>query len=121
VKRISIGKTIISSDTPAPKPTLDVTPDTQPSPPTPNPKPTPTLTTEEEQQIEQQAEAQLQDEVRKSLDSRGRLEKPALERQRSMSNPPPVVLVKKKEKDERLSLRIPEGLPESMRMPGGFD
>jgi hypothetical protein len=123
-KRISIGKTVISSssDTPISQP-QSTSPDTQPEPPTnlveEKPEPKPSLSAEEEQQIEQQAEAQLQDEVRKSLDSRGRLEKPTLERQRSMSNPPPAVLIKKKEKDERLSLRIPDVMPGSM--PGGFD
>jgi hypothetical protein len=139
---ISIGKTVISHDDTTvetelqPEPVIsDVTTDAEPAPPPPpaeEEKPTeqpsiPTLLSkeEEEQQIEQQAEAQLQNEVRNSLslDSRpGRLDKPPLERQRSMSNPPlgPVV-VKKKERDERLSLRIPGNMDMPGSMPGAFD
>jgi hypothetical protein len=82
------------------------------------PLPIPSLTIEEEKKIEQDAEAQLQDEVKKSL------EKPALQRQRSSSHPPPVAatLRKKEESSNRLSLRIPGSMgTTSMSMPGAFD
>jgi hypothetical protein len=81
------------------------------------PLPIPSLTIEEEKKIEQDAEAQLQDEVKKSL------EKPALQRQRSSSNPPPVAatLRKKEESSNRLSLRIPGSKGTGMSMPGAFD
>ncbi|CAN9181436.1 unnamed protein product [Alternaria alternata] len=84
------------------------------------PLPIPSLTIEEEKKIEQDAEAQLQDEVKKSL------EKPALQRQRSSSNPPPVAATlqqsrKKEESSNRLSLRIPGSMGTGMSMPGAFD
>ncbi|KAH4060410.1 hypothetical protein HBH49_001640 [Parastagonospora nodorum] len=84
VKRVSIGNTVISSDRDS----------------------TQTLTQDEEKKIEQQAEEQIHDEVQKSLEVKTEtLEKPQLQRQRSMSNPPPKLSVRKK--DERLSLQIP--------------
>ncbi|KAL1612111.1 rab guanine nucleotide exchange factor S2 [Paraconiothyrium brasiliense] len=82
VKRVSIGKTIISSE----------------------PVPKEILTTEEEKKIEQEAEAQLHEEVRKSLDVRSA--ESQMQQQRPVSMPPsPQPLSKKK--DERLSLTIP--------------
>jgi hypothetical protein len=124
VKRISIGKMILSPSPSDPEPELtpNETHDRADNNATPPALSTateqPTLSLEEEKHIEEQAEAQLQDEVRKSLDTRKMESKPPLERQRSMSDaPPPPVQVKKK--DERLSLRIPGGMPGSM--PGGFD
>ena len=126
-KRISIGNTVISSDNAASE--LEST-----TPPPAeqesgeaakgnddekieSPLPIPSLTIEEEKKIEQDAEAQLQDEVKKSL------EKPALQRQRSSSNPPPVAatLRKKEESSNRLSLRIPGSKGTGMSMPGAFD
>jgi len=87
-KRVSIGKTVISAD--------------------PEDKSNKTLTQEEEKTIEQQAEAQLHDEVRKSLETRTALERPTFDRQRSHSNPPNLP---PRRKEDRLSLKI----------PGGFD
>jgi hypothetical protein len=101
-KRVSIGNTIISSDRDS----------------------TQTLTQDEETKIEEQAEEQLHEEVQKSMDAKMAeetpvdeameasmetpppqlLQKPALQRQRSTSNPP-TLLPRKKE--ERLSLQIP--------------
>jgi hypothetical protein len=92
----------------------------------------PSLTMEEEKKIEQEAEAQLQDEVNKSLDTRTttgaaetetetakveKLEKPRLQHQRSSSNP--AFAVQSRQKDEnshRLSLKIPR-----TSMPGAFE
>ncbi|KAF2021594.1 Sec2p-domain-containing protein [Aaosphaeria arxii CBS 175.79] len=79
-KRVSIGKTVISID------------------PTPE-----TLTKEEEEHIEAQAEAQLHNEVRKSLEIHPT--KQSLH-QRSASTPAPREPSSKK-KEERLSLTIP--------------
>jgi hypothetical protein len=89
----------------------------------------PSLSVEEEQEIEQQAEAQLQDEVKKSLDTTtataaseqeretDKLEKPRLQRQRSFSNPAPATTSREKDdSSNRLSLRIP-----GTTMPGAFD
>lgn len=80
-KRVSIGKTVISNDS----------------------APTTTLTEEEEKKIEQEAEAQLQSEVRKSMEIRTDND---LKHQRPVSSPvlqePP-----QRKKDERLSLTIP--------------
>ncbi|KAG9187906.1 hypothetical protein G6011_05777 [Alternaria panax] len=76
----------------------------------------PSLTIDEETKIEQDAEAQLHDEVNKSL------EKPALHRQRSSSNPAPAVQSRRKdENSNRLSLRIPGSNSTSLSMPGAFD
>ncbi|RYN22535.1 hypothetical protein AA0112_g9816 [Alternaria arborescens] len=126
-KRISIGNTVLStrSDDNA---TSELGSSTTPPPPAEQeakgndekneaPLPIPSLTIEEEKKIEQDAEAQLQDEVKKSL------EKPALQRQRSSSNPPPVAatLRKKEESSNRLSLRIPGSMGTGMSMPGAFD
>jgi hypothetical protein len=126
-KRISIGNTVLStrSDDNA---TSELGSSTTPPPPAEQeakgndekneaPLPIPSLTIEEEKKIEQDAEAQLQDEVKKSL------EKPALQRQRSSSNPPPVAatLRKKEENSNRLSLRIPGSMGTGMSMPGAFD
>lgn len=84
VKRVSIGNTVISSDRDS----------------------TQTLTQDEEKKIEEQAEEQLQNEVRKSMEvKKATLDKPQLTRQRSTSNPPPALSIRKK--DERLSLQIP--------------
>ncbi|KNG45841.1 gdp gtp exchange factor sec2p [Stemphylium lycopersici] len=118
VKRISIGRTVISTDEPESEGALNHDADPKPASPAAaeedKPEPEPELNQDEEQEIEQQAEAQLQDEVRKSLDTKCAMEKPTLERQRSSSNPPPPS-VQVKKKDERLSLRIPGS------MPGAFD
>jgi hypothetical protein len=118
-KRISIGKTVISGDGVESDPIsngapdVKVTSDSESTNTTEEKLAQPTLSTDEEKQIEQQAEAQLQDEVRRSLDTR-MSEKPVLQRQRSRSNPPPADGVERK-KEDRLSLRIPS------RMPGGFE
>lgn len=106
-KRISIGKTVISPpETPADAP--DSTASAAEIADS-------TLSQDEEKKIEEQAEAQLHNEVRKSMEVKAAsLKKPQLERQRSSSNPSPVV-VSPKRRDERLSLRIPGA------MPGGFD
>lgn len=82
VKRVSIGKTVISSE----------------------PAPADTLTTEEEKKIEEEAEAQLHEEVRKSLDIRAADNKSPQQRPVSM---PPSAEPSSKKKDERLSLTIP--------------
>lgn len=79
-KRVSIGQTVIS------------------------PEIKDTLTQEEEKKIEEMVEAQLKGEVRRSLEAKPVGEKPALQRQRSHSNPPPTP---PRKKDERLSLTIP--------------
>jgi hypothetical protein len=128
-KRISIGKTIISSDdVPEPGSTPLAHPEAEaalakgngqgdePAAAAPATSSIPSLTIEEEKKIEQDAEAQLQDEVKKSL------EKPALQRLRSSSNPAPAVQSRKKdESGNRLSLRIPASTGTSMNMPGAFD
>jgi hypothetical protein len=128
-KRISIGKTIISSDdVPEPGSTPLAHPEAEaalaesngqgdePATAAPATSSIPSLTIEEEKKIEQDAEAQLQDEVKKSL------EKPALQRLRSSSNPAPAVQSRKKdESGNRLSLRIPASTGTSMNMPGAFD
>ena len=118
LKRISIGKTILSPSPSEPETSHEsVHIDSTLLPPSTATE-QPILSVEEEKHIEEQAEAQLQDEVRKSLDTRRTESKPPLERQRSRSDaPPPPVHVKKK--DERLSLRIPGDMPGSM--PGGFE
>jgi hypothetical protein len=83
VKRVSIGKTVIADE----------------------PQSAQTLTKAEETSIEKQAEAQLQNEVRKSLENKN-LNNSALQRQRSVSSPiSPLAAPRKKE--ERLSLTIP--------------
>jgi hypothetical protein len=72
----------------------------------PAPQPTPSLTAEEEHAIEAQAEAQLHNEVAKSLEvKKSVLDKPQLQRKRSTSSPLAALQVRKKE--ERLSLQIP--------------
>ncbi|KAL1649891.1 rab guanine nucleotide exchange factor S2 [Didymella pomorum] len=81
-KRVSIGKTVIS------------------------PEIKETLTEDEEKHIEEMMQSQLQTELRRSLEAKPVAEKPALQRQRSLSNPPPTP---PRKKDERLSLRIPGG------------
>lgn len=90
VKRVSIGKTVISDE----------------------PAPTEILTNEEEKKIEEAAEAQLHDEVLKSMDAKA-AENAALN-QRPVSMPPSQEPSSKK-KDERLSLAIPGSIP------GAFD
>ncbi|KAJ4983437.1 GDP GTP exchange factor sec2p [Stagonosporopsis vannaccii] len=80
-KRVSIGKTVISSEI------KDA------------------LTEEEEKHIEEMVETQLKSEVRRSLEVKPVTNKPELQRQRSHSNPPPPTPPRKK--DERLSLTIP--------------
>ncbi|KAF3034355.1 rab guanine nucleotide exchange factor S2 [Didymella keratinophila] len=82
-KRVSIGKTVIS------------------------PEIKETLTEDEEKHIEEMVQSQLQTEVRRSLEAKPVAQKPALQRQRSHSNPPPPTPPRKK--DDRLSLRIPGG------------
>jgi hypothetical protein len=121
-KRISIGKTVISGDD-----NTEPGPDTTNTPPTEEPTTNPdvpVLTVEEEKKIEQDAEEQLQDEVRKSLD------RPVLPtRQRSSSNPAPVLQSRKKDEgsSNRLSLRIPGprspavSVERTRGMPGAFD
>lgn len=79
-KRVSIGKTVIS------------------------PEIKETLTEEEEKHIEEMVQRQLKTEVRRSLEAKVVTEKPALQRQRSHSNPPPTP---PRKKDQRLSLTIP--------------
>ncbi|KAF1947212.1 hypothetical protein EJ02DRAFT_334479 [Clathrospora elynae] len=111
VKRISIGKTVISGGDSEVDNSAPIPEEEKPTPNLEEVKPTPNL--EEEQEIEQQAEAQLHDEVRKSLDTIKMAEKPQLHRQRSTSHPPPALLPRKK--DERLSLKIPGP------MPGAFE
>ncbi|KAL1797049.1 hypothetical protein ACET3X_005589 [Alternaria dauci] len=140
-KRISIGKTIISGDdvssgavsgrdTPREhEEDGEATPAQGNEATTPAAAATslsiPSLTVEEERKIERDAEAQLQDEVRRSL------EKPVMQRQRSSSNPAPVLQSGRKEESSgnsnRLSLRIPVSSPskgtvgKGMSMPGAFD
>lgn len=87
-KRVSIGKTVISKE--------------------PEVNDTKSLSQAEEEKIEQEAEAQLHSEVSKSLETKAAAEIPALDRQRSQSNPPQLP---PRRKDDRLSLKI----------PGGFD
>lgn len=82
VKRVSIGKTIISGE----------------------PAPVESLTEEEEKKIEEAVEAQLQNEVRKSMDIKATESKAQQPRPISMpASPEP----QSKKKDERLSLTIP--------------
>ncbi|CAN9241318.1 unnamed protein product [Alternaria sp. RS040] len=127
-KRISIGNTVISSDNASPELGSTTPPPAEQEggeaakgnddEKIESPLPIPSLTIEEEKKIEQDAEAQLQDEVKKSL------EKPALlQRQRSSSNPPSATatLKKKEESSNRLSLRIPGSMGAGMSMPGAFD
>ncbi|KAJ4286762.1 rab guanine nucleotide exchange factor S2 [Kalmusia sp. IMI 367209] len=82
VKRVSIGKTVISSDA----------------------SPNKTLTKEEEKKFEEEAEAQLQAEIRRSIEVRTAESK--TQHQRSASSPLSPEPSSKK-KDERLSLTIP--------------
>lgn len=111
-KRISIGNTIISNDSTASD--AHSTPAVQTEKETTSP--IPTLSVEEEKQIEEEAQAQLHDEVRKSLDVQDATEASLKQqRQRSISNPHPPQAVQVKKKEERLSLMIPGS------MPGGFD
>ncbi|EUC30737.1 hypothetical protein COCCADRAFT_103109 [Bipolaris zeicola 26-R-13] len=111
LKRISIGKTVISADVSG---NADLDSKSTPSQHAEdNAEPTPASSQNEEEKIEQQAEAQLQKEFRKSLDTRWATEQPPLRRQRSSSIPPPPIQVRKKE--DRLSLRIPGS------MPGAFE
>lgn len=129
-KRISIGKTVISPDAPEPAtvpsqadnavPSEDATVSTSATDAEPvavsqdtTSEEKPALTQDEEKSIEEQAEAQLHDEVRKSLDVKNGAQKPPLHRQRSATNPPAALQVRKK--DDRLSLKIPGA------MPGAFD
>jgi hypothetical protein len=86
VKRVSIGKTVISNQ----------------------PTPTPVLTQKEEKEIEAQAEAQLQAEVGKSVDVKtmeSKLQTPGHHRSASTPHSPSGLVPKKK--DSRLSLTIP--------------
>ncbi|KAH6877468.1 hypothetical protein BKA58DRAFT_435209 [Alternaria rosae] len=141
VKRISIGKTVLSTHndalTPESKTIANLEAETSSAEghhgsrnesATAAPS-IPSLTVEEEKDIEQQAEAQLQDEVNKSLDTRKaaavseqdgettKLEDPRLQRQRSSSNPAPAVPSREKDASgSRLSLRMP-----GTSMPGAFD
>ncbi|KAF2440245.1 hypothetical protein P171DRAFT_488975 [Karstenula rhodostoma CBS 690.94] len=82
LKRVSIGKTIISTE----------------------PAPAESLTKDEEKKIEEEAEAQLHAEVRKSMDARAAESEPQQQRPYSM---PPSPEPSSKKKDERLSLTIP--------------
>jgi hypothetical protein len=85
-KRVSIGKTVISNE----------------------PAPTQVFTQEDEQKTEAEAEAQLQEEVHKTVDIRateGKLETPKHHRSASTPHSPSGLLPKRK--DERLSLTIP--------------
>ncbi|CAO2657723.1 Nn.00g038490.m01.CDS01 [Neocucurbitaria sp. VM-36] len=143
VKRVSIGKTVISPDIPESNPVLSSEQD-RPASSQEEEKPTlnhensalnqeeektaldpedkkPALDSkregldvsqEEEKRIEAEAEAQLQSEVRKSMDTRRVTEKPRLQRQRSQSNPS---APRSRKRDERLSLKIPGS------MPGAFE
>lgn len=110
-KRISIGNTIISSASTTSNghstPTIQTEKETT--------SPIPTLSVDEEEKIEEEAEAQLHDEVKKSLDVQDATETSSRQRQRSISNPHPPQAVQVKKKEERLSLKIPGS------MPGGFD
>ena len=110
-KRISIGNTIISSASTTSNghstPTAQTEKETA--------SPIPTLSVDEEKKIEEEAEAQLHDEVKKSLDVQDATETSFRQRQRSISNPHPPQAVQVKKKEERLSLMIPGS------MPGGFD
>ncbi|KAK7188626.1 Rab guanine nucleotide exchange factor sec2 [Paraphaeosphaeria sporulosa] len=83
VKRVSIGKTIISTE----------------------PAPIESLTEDEEKKIEDEAEAQLHEEVLKSMDAKAAESEPQ-QQQRPFSMPPSSEPSSKK-KDERLSLTIP--------------
>ncbi|KAF2679462.1 Sec2p-domain-containing protein [Lentithecium fluviatile CBS 122367] len=86
VKRVSIGKTVISNEA----------------------APTPDLSQEEEKNIEAAAEAQLQEEVRKSVEvktAESRLATPSHSRSASTPSSPSGLAPRKKE--ERLSLTIP--------------
>lgn len=76
------------------------------------------LTSEEEKRIEEEAEAQLHNELRKSLDMRKIPTTAYLHHKRATSNPPlsQSVLGHKKNRDDRLSLMIPSG-----SMPGAFE
>jgi hypothetical protein len=66
----------------------------------------PPLSEDEETQIEAEANAQLHNEVRKSMEvKKSVLDRPQLQRQRSTSTPP--VALPTRKKDERLSLQIP--------------
>lgn len=116
LKRISIGKAVISADVPEPdaKGNGDLEPEPNPTTSVEDKaEPTPTLNQEEEQKMEQQADAQLRAEIRKSLDTKWATERPPLRHKRSSSIPPNPIQVRKKE--DRLSLRIPGS------MPGAFD
>ncbi|CAE7205674.1 hypothetical protein PTT_11710 [Pyrenophora teres f. teres 0-1] len=108
LKRISIGNTILSDDS-----------NTSNAPAVQSEKgttsPIPTLTVDEEKNIEDEAEAQLHDEVSKSLNVKDVTDMSLRQRQRSISNPHPPQAVQVKKKEERLSLMIPGS------MPGGFD
>lgn len=87
-KRVSIGKTVITKE----------------------PMPAEPLTQEEEKKIEQQAEAQLHEEVRKSMELRSGETKPEklqVQHQRSVSTPISPSDPAPRKKDERLSLTIP--------------
>ncbi|ORY19685.1 hypothetical protein BCR34DRAFT_595152 [Clohesyomyces aquaticus] len=81
VKRVSIGKTVIS--------------------PEPSPKEKESLTQEDEKKIEEAAEVQLQNEVLKAMETRN-LEFQRHQRAKSTPFPKP-----ERKKDERLSLTIP--------------
>lgn len=115
-KRISIGNTVISVDSPEPS-SQEVADQVAEQIQTEAPQPESTSTTEEEQHTEQQAEAQLQNEERDASSTTAA--KPVLNRQRSATYAPapaPAALSVAK-KDARLSLRIPGAMP----MPGGFE
>jgi hypothetical protein len=116
LKRVSIGKTIISSDRDSTQTVLQgeelsaavtVSPDHAPT--ETNIEKEEPLTEDEEAKIEQEVEAQLHNEVQKSMEIRTALDKPPLQRQRSHSNPPGLPI---RRKDERLSLKIPGGFEE---------
>jgi hypothetical protein len=86
MKRVSIGKTVISNEA-APTRILDL---------------------DEERRIEVEAEAQLHAEVRKSMDVRAiESTRPSFSRARSSSTPSSPASLAPKKKDERLSLTIP--------------
>jgi hypothetical protein len=81
-KRVSIGKTVISSE----------------------PATAESLTEDEKKKIEEEAEAQLHEEISKSLDLRAAESSPQQQRPVSM---PPSSEPSSRKKDERLSLSIP--------------
>ncbi|KAG9202119.1 rab guanine nucleotide exchange factor S2 [Epicoccum nigrum] len=79
-KRVSIGKTVLSEEVKE------------------------TLTEDEEKHMDELVHTQLKSEARRSLEAKPVTEKPALQRQRSLSNPPPTP---PRKTEDRLSISIP--------------